>query len=323
MKHILNTHGLGLSIPVFLAAFLMLSSNGNAQDSAAATTEKNQPVKQKPVKNTFESVWIIDNQTVMVPVKGTFEMNISHRFGEVTNGSEDLWGLYASANMRLGVSYAPIKNLFLGTGITKTKMLWDGSAKYAIIRQTKGQYPVSITYYGNIAYDTRKDPNKSLFKYNTQRLSFFNELIVARKVTDRFSVQAALSLSHQNSVNGFYTKNDSTGKDVFKKMDFDHLAVSVSARYKITQGTAFLVNYDQPITKHNTGNPDPNLSFGFEFNTSGHAFQIFLGNYTLLNPQQNNLYNTNSPFAYTKTDGTAVKGGQFHLGFNITRLWNF
>lgn len=33
----------------------------------------------KPVKNTFESIWAIDQQTVLVPVKGTFEMDFQHR----------------------------------------------------------------------------------------------------------------------------------------------------------------------------------------------------------------------------------------------------
>jgi hypothetical protein len=34
------------------------------EDSSATSTEKPAPKKPKPVKNTFESIWIIDNQTV-------------------------------------------------------------------------------------------------------------------------------------------------------------------------------------------------------------------------------------------------------------------
>ncbi len=98
---------------------------------------------------------------------------------------------------------------------------------------------------------------------------------------------------------------------------------SVCAMYKLTDVTAILVEYDQPLTRFPANNPNPNLSFGFEFNTSGHTFQLFAGNYSLLNPQQNSLYNTNNPFGFKQTDGTKVKGGQFMIGFNITRLWNF
>ncbi|MGZ5191897.1 MAG: DUF5777 family beta-barrel protein, partial [Flavisolibacter sp.] len=43
-----------------------------------------------------------------------------------------------------------------------------------------------------------------------------------------------------------------------------------------------------------------------------HAFQLFLGNYSLLSPQRNNLYNSNN-----------YKDSEFLIGFNITRLWNY
>ncbi|MEP7232509.1 MAG: DUF5777 family beta-barrel protein [Ginsengibacter sp.] len=321
---------LKINIPKQLFAFSLCvagcmflpEANIYAQDSAAVE-EPVAKAKAKPVKNTFKSIWIIDNQTVMVPYKGSFEMDIMHRFGTVKNGYQDFWGFFAPSNIRLGVTYAPVNNLNLGIGITKNKMLWDGSAKYAIIKQTKGVYPVSVTYYGNMAYDTRKDADKSLFKYQSQRMSFFNQLIIARKVTEKLSIQVAPSVSHQNSVDGYYTKNDSTGKDVFKKMEFDHFAVAVSARYKLTEVTSLMMNYDQPLTKHATNNPHPNVAFGVEFNTSGHAFQLFVGNFYLLNPQQNNLFNTNNPFGYKDDAGKKVEGGQFLIGFNITRLWSY
>jgi hypothetical protein len=311
-------------LPVCLASFLtLLQSTVNAQDSTAAVNEIPDPGKVKPVKNTFQSVWIIDNQTVTVPIKGTFEMDIQHRFGTVQKGYEDFWGFFAPSNIRLGFSYVPVNKLNIGLGITKRNMLWDLSAKYSIITQTPHKYPVSVSYYANMAYDTRKDKDKSIFVYRSQRLSFFHQLIIARKVTNKLSVQVAPSLSHQNSVNGYYTKNDSTGTAIYKEMKFDHFAIAFSARYKLTNVMAVTVNYDQPLTKHADHNPSPNLSFGIEMNTSSHAFQVFLGNYYNLNPQQNNLYNTYAPFGYTNYDGTKVKGGQFVIGFNITRLWNY
>lgn len=319
-----------------LSSLLLPRVNVHAQDTTvvaeteskvlAEKTDTETPTgspKSKPVKNTFQSVWLIDNQTTLVPVKGTLEMDIMHRFGTVNNGYPDFWGFFAPSNIRLGVSYVPINRLNIGIGITKSNMLWDGSAKYSLFTQTKGKYPVSVSWYSNIAYDTRKDKDKSIFKYRSQRLSFFHQLLIARKVTNKLSLQVAPSISYQNSVNGYLTKNDSTGKTIFKEMKHTHLAVAISGKYKLTNVTSLMINYDQPVTKHATNNPSPNLSFGIEFNTGGHSFQLFLGNYFFLNPQRNNLYNHNSPFGYTKTDGTKVKGGQFLIGFNITRLWNY
>jgi Membrane bound beta barrel domain (DUF5777) len=320
------------SLKRYVAFFLCLSScvllhtaTAYAQDSTGE--EKPAPVKMKPVKNTFQSIWIIDNQTVLVPVKGTLEMDIMHRFGTVEKGYEDFWGFFAPSNIRLAMGYAPVNKLFVGFGITKEHKLWDANLKYSIITQTPKKYPVSVTYYGNIAFDTRKKPviyDNSEIKHPSDRISAFHQLIIARKITNKLSVQIAPSLSHQNAVAGYYTKNDSTGKEIFKTMKHDHFAIALSARMKLTNVTSLMLNYDQPITKHPTNNPNPNLSFGVEFNTSSHSFQLFVGNYFNLNQQRNNLYNNNSPFEYTdEATGKKVKGGMFLIGFNITRLWNY
>jgi hypothetical protein len=328
MKRIIYKSKRPLILYSYLIALLLLANNTSfAQDDSAQTvtqTEAPTAVKHKPVKNTFRSVWIIDDQTVMVPIKGTFEADIQHRFGSVENGVKDLFGLYASANMRIGLSYAPVNNLSLGFGATRNNgnMLLDGSAKYAIIKQTKEKYPVSITYYGNIGYTTKEDPAHFLYNYQSQRWSFFNELIIARKVTDKFSVQVAAGIAHQNSVPGYYAQKD-TVTFVYKEQKFDLFTASVSARYVLSEVTSIIVDYNQPLTRFPTDNPHPNLAFGFEFNTSGHTFQLFVGNYSLLNPQQNSLYNTNNPFGFKQSDGTKVKGGQYLIGFNITRVWNY
>ena len=322
---------LNINIPILrfkffvglVSCLLLLQSTLRAQDSTAVAQKTVAPAKVKPVKNTFQSIWIIDNQTVLVPAKGTFEMDIMHRFGTINNGYQDFWGFFAPSNIRLWAGYAPIDKLYLGIGITKLNLLWDASAKYSFFTQTPEKYPVSLTYYGNMAFDTRSDPDGSIFKYSSQRVSFFNQLIIARKFSDKFSLQIAPSISHQNSTPGYYTKNDSTGTATYQEMKFDHFAIAVSGRYKITNVTALTINYDQPLTKHPDNNPNPNLSFGVEFTTSNHSFQLFFTNFSMLSPQANNLYNKNTPFAYTDAQGNRVQGGQFLIGFNITRLWNF
>jgi hypothetical protein len=312
-----------LAVCLVSCLFLFQTSNLYAQDSTGVAKEPATPIKAKPVKDTFDGNWIIDDQTVMVPVKGTFEFDIQHRFGSVGNGYQDLDGLFAPANIRLGMNYAPINNLDIGIGLSKTDLLWDGNAKYAILRQTKGQSPVSITYYGDLAYNTTFDPDHSNFPHTTDRLASFNEVIIARKFTDKFSLQVAPTLSHQNSVNGYYSQIDSAGSKVFEEMKHDQFGLAVAGRYKITEGMSIIVDYDQPLTAEPTNNPHPNVAFGLEFTTSGHTFQVFMGNYTYLNPQYNSFFNQNNPFPYTDANGTKVKGGQFCIGFNISRLWNF
>lgn len=312
---------ISFSVSLIVCLFFINIVSKAQNDTTDATPVAKVHAKVKPVKNTFQSVWLIDNQTVLVPVKGTVEMDIMHRFGVVNNGYKDFWGFFAPSNIRLGVSYSPINKLFVGVGITKSNLLWDANAKYSIITQTKGVYPVSISYYTNVGYDTRKDEDKSIFSHSTDRFSFFNQLLIARKVSEKLSLQVAPSLSHQNAVSGFYTKNDSTGNEVFKNMKNNHFSVALSGRLKVSQSTSLICNYEQPITKHATNNPNPNISFGVELGTSGHCFQLFFTNYYLLSPQRNSLYNTNNPLGYTKDEkGTKVTGSKFLIGFNITRI---
>src|SRR4029077_545500 len=185
----------------------------------------------------------------------------------------------------------------------------------------KGKYPVSVSYYVNASFNTKKDPDHEIYRYNSDRWAFFHQILIARKINNKLSIQVAPSLSHHNVVNGYYTKlNDSTLK-INPSMKFDHFAIAFSARYKLTAVTSLMINYDQPISEHATNNPNPSLSFGFEFNTSSHSFQLFFTNFYYLNPAVNNLYNRNNPFGYTDhstndpntpaDESTKVSGGKF------------
>jgi hypothetical protein len=314
MKNSIIKHRIFKAVLIPLCLFAVIGF-GYGQDSTATAPESTEapaaPVK-KPVKNTFESIWIVDNQTVMVPIKGTFEVDFMHRFGTIDGGYQNFFGLFGGINIRLGFNYVPKENLLLGVSFTEYNLTWDGYAKYALIKQTQdGSIPVSATYFGDVSVDTKKEGDYPNF---SDRLMFFNQLIIARKISDRFSVQVAPSLTHVNLVQGFYPGDTTAdGKSVLKKeMHHDHFAIAFSGKMKLSNTLNLLLNYDQPITKHMTNNPHPNLSAALEVNTSAHTFQVTVGNYQYITPQRNNYYNRND---YTE--------GQWLIGFNMTRLWNF
>jgi Membrane bound beta barrel domain (DUF5777) len=290
-----------LALLSFLIVFAGFTVNAQEGDSTVQTISIKSRGLQR-VGNTFESIWLIDNQTVTVPLKNVVEFDILHRFGTVKNGYKDFLGLYAPSNMRLGLGYTPINNLMVGVGFTKDRLLWDFNAKYALLKQNNKGMPVSVTYFGNIAVDTREESN---FMYNVDRFSYFHQIMVARKVSRDFSIQASLSLSHFNNVEGYV----SSSSEIKGKMKNSHLAFGLMGRYKISDAFSFIGNYDQPLTQHPLNNPNPNLSAGIEIATPLHAFQVFLGNYKWMVPQYNNMYNNNN---YQK--------GAFLIGFNITRL---
>ena len=165
--------------------------------------------------------------------------------------------------------------------------------------------PLSITYYGNVAIDTR-DGDK--FENSSDRMSYFHQVIIAWKISEKLSIQVAPSLSHYHAVEEFLNPD----LEIVGLMDNDHFAISVGGRFKIKDQMALIANYDQPISEHLTNNPHPNLSFGIEMTAIAHAFQIFVSNYKSIIPQKNNVFNAND-----------FEDGDFLIGFNITRLWSF
>jgi hypothetical protein len=309
MKKIISYQSMMRSLQYLLLGIVVMlgSTHLIAQDSISS----NAPVVKKKsfVKNTFEGNHIIDNQTVIVPIKGTFEFDIQHRFGTFEHGWKDLGGLFANANMLLGFSYVPINDLQIGFGATNDRMQTVGTLKYALLKQTKDNAtPVSVTLFGNAVMDTRAK-NSSLPIVNVQdRFSYFSQLIIAKKINEKISLQVAPSFSYYNNVEAFYTD----ANVIQPKTNNGHLSISAAGRYKLTDGMSIIANYDQPITQHPMNNPNPNIAIGLDMKTSGHDFQIFLGNYGYVLPQTNNMFNHND---FTKS--------QFLIGFNISRLWNF
>lgn len=283
-------------------------------------------VKDYPVNATFESGYLIDAQTVIVPEKKTLEMVIQHKFGTIDQGSTNLWGIYGSSNIRIGLNYVPVKNLEIGAGIIKRYMTTDLDAKWTLLKQTrKNTIPVSVALYGNVGIDGRNSKDLAdtvsvaspVGKVNSfgfsDRLSYFSQLIVARKFNPWLSLQGGVSFSHYNLVHY---------QAVGKPYEHDKVGLHLNGRIKVSPQGSIVFNYDAPlkikkISEQNGWTSQypaskPNLAFGYEVSTGSHAFQIYMASTTSLLPQENMMWNQNE---------MNTKG--FAIGFTITRLWAF
>jgi hypothetical protein len=303
-------------LPVVLLLLVCCSSGLRAEGSAASDTSAATPKHQgklmekframKPVKFTFDDNLILDNQSVMVPKAQGFEFELQHRFGVVTNGYKDFLGIFNAANVRVGMNYTPCTNLQIGFGFNKYNLTWDFDAKYALMKQSeagKGIWPLSITAFGNAAVDTRSKDN---FVRGLDRMSYFGEIMIARKFTKHLSIQISGNISYFNNVPG-YVNVDGGVSPLMKNANF---SVAAMGRYKFNDKIGILLEYNQPLTQNPSNNPHPNLGIGVEFSTGNHDFQITFSNYGSIIPQVDNTYNQND---YQK--------GAFCLGFNMSRLW--
>ena len=282
------------TLVVLLALFLYGTVFAQEEKPAADTSST-------PVRFTFGTAILIDNQTVATPYKGGLEFEIHHRFSQIRN-YHDLFGIYGSANTRLGLNYGITDRIMVGIGSTKDYKLQDIQWKYLILRQTENnRMPVSLSYYGNFVIDLEP---KSQFgpaeSYrNIHRLSYFTQFILARKFSERISVQVAPSLTYYNLV-PVYT--DTTG---YKNLN---IGLSAGARINVVGAHSVILEYDQLLTHQDISvQPKPNLAFGWEINTATHTFQVFATNYSQIINQRNLVFNT-SDFAH----------GGYMIGFNIT-----
>jgi len=286
------------TISLLIAALLVL-----APVWAQETEEKE---KDTPVSSPWEHGILIDDQTTLVPYKNTLEFIIQHKFGPMTNGFSDLFGIMApGANVRLALNYVILDNVMVGYGLTKENMTSDFSAKWAVLQQTeRNRIPLALTVYGNLGLDGRPEEELGEEYTFTSRFSYFGQVIVGRKFTKWLTVQLNASFTHYNIVPENY--------------DHDKIAFGGAARMKFSPQSSFIVTYNDPLNSASLSKPEnpvlpkPNLAFGWEISTFTHVFQIYVGTAKGLLPQANVAFNQND---WTK--------GDLMFGFTINRLWGF
>ena len=270
-------------------------------------------IVERPARPAFESASLIDNATNVLFPKNTLEVVMQHRFGRIEE-KNSLAGIYgANSNIRIALAYSIFDWVSVGYGITQENRTSDFSLKVGLVKQTRsGSTPISICYYGNIAIDGRSfdtkypngdfippDADNGPFLKQQDRYSYFHQLVFAKRFSSDISFQIAPSLSHFNAVN--------------YGGEHDRFAIAFGGRFKVSPQTALIYDISAPITQFDNNKYNvTGFSFGAEFSTSAHTFQIFLTNFNGILPQYNYMKNTNNFF-----DGGA------RIGFNITRNYNF
>ncbi|MCK5134397.1 MAG: hypothetical protein KAR19_01315 [Bacteroidales bacterium] len=248
----------------------------------------------RPIRPPFETVTLIDNQTTVNLEKGAFLLEIQHRFSQIKEIA-DLFGIYGSANTRLGLGYGVTDKIQLGFGTTRDYMLQDLEWKYSILTQTRsGRIPVSLSYYGNTVLDARDSkyfgPEED-YKF-IYRLSYLNQLIVSRNFGGWGSFMLAPTFVYYNAVKEGYNNANAS--------------IYFGGRIQVLGMNSIVFEYDQPLLM-----PDeeiyPNMALGIEVGTSTHAFRVFVSNYNAIVKNRSIAFNGNNPF-----------DGDFQFGFNIS-----
>ncbi len=249
---------------------------------------------------TFKTNRVVNGHSIETVAKNEFDFKISHRFGFLSGGPYDMFGL-DQATMRIGGDYGITDNLNVGLGRSTVDKTYDGFIKYKFLKQSTGlkTMPLTATWISHMGITTLKWPQPNRENYFSSRLHYTHQLLIARKFTEGLSIQLSPTLVHKNIVDSTKFKNDI-------------LSLGVGVRQKLTKRTTLNVEYYYVLPNQLEEDKTNVLSVGFDIETGGHVFQLF-------------FTNSSGPFEKAFITDTKAKwlDGNIRFGFNIARVFDF
>jgi len=247
---------------------------------------------------TFKTTRVVSGHSVENPANGVLLFMISHNFGKINSGGYEFFGLDHST-IRIGLEYGLTNFLSVGVGRSSFEKTYDGFLKAKVLRQSKGarNMPVSLTLFTSMDLNSMKWQYPERKNYFSSRLSFVNQVLIARKFSNSFSLQITPTFIHRNLV--------ATASE-----DNDTYAAGIGGRYKITQRVSFNAEYFYILPGSVADNSENPLSVGFDIETGGHVFQLHFSNAQPMFDRG----------LITKTTGK-WQNGDIYFGFNISRVF--
>ncbi len=257
---------------------------------------------QEYVRRTFKDTRVINTHTVETIQARKLDIRIGHRFGDLKGGWQSFYGLESAQDILMGADYGITDNLNIGLHRTKgagpLNRLLNTTAKYRFLQQSN-KTPITATALGVWSISTmQRDETNEFVLNNFQKFShrfiFAGQILIAKKFSDRFSLQLFPSYVHRNIV-GFDEPNGT-------------LSFGIVTRYQITKVLGIITDLVLPIGNDNT---NAALGIGLEIDTGGHVFQV---NFT----NARGIMETD----YIPNTTTSWGDGEVRLGFTISRVFN-
>jgi len=283
---------------VLFIVFLIISATCSAQeDLESILNDETQEINTK-VSATFKGTRIINGHSVETRKKSNFEFLISHRFGRINSGADELFGLDDS-NIRFGFEYALTDNLSIAIGRSSFEKTYDAYVKYKLINQRIGKkpFPFSLTYFGSATEKTIKDYDPNDKPTFVNRLTYTSQLLIAKKINPSFSFQITPTYIHFNSVR--------TTKD-----DNNIYAIGLGSRMKLSKRISLNAEYFYNTNQFQSRDIRNSLALGIDIETGGHVFQLIFSNSRSMIEKG----------FIAETTGNFFKG-DIHFGFNISRAF--
>jgi hypothetical protein len=285
---------MNLSKIAFSLFFLFFFIIANAQDDLFKELDTDTISKKEIETAAFKGLQICNMQSTKMTSKGEWYMLVSHRFGDLTNGFDNFFGL-DDANTKIGGIYGVTNWLSLGASRHTLDKVYELTAKYKLANQIKEGFPLTIVGYNTMDINSKLE--KAVFpglEFNN-RLDFSTQLLVSRKFSDSFSLELNPIYIHKNLYEeGLEQKNE--------------FFVGSGARYKIAKRMSINLEYAARLSNCSTfENP---LTLGLDIETGGHVFQMVFSNSQAMSDVA----------VFSRPTGDWA-GGPIYFGFNLYRVF--
>ena len=282
---------------IFLTLFLILASLQLSSQDLLDILELEAPVTENIVSATFKGTRIVNGHSIENRKNAELEFIISHRFGRINTGFEELFGL-DQANIRFALEYGLTDDLTAGLGRSSFEKTYDGYLKYSLLKQKTGAnaFPFAVSLFGSIAAKSQKAiaGNERTF---AESLFYVGQVLIAKKVNSSLSIQVTPTYVHRNLA-------------TIAADPHDIFALGFGTRVKLSKRVSLNAEYYQQFQKLTSVNARNSLAFGVDIETGGHVFQIILSNAITMVEKS----------FITETTGNFF-GGDIHLGFNLSRTF--
>ena len=286
---------LKITFSVFL---LLLFGLANAQDDLMNELNATKSDQKEITSAAFKGLQVANMQSTKLPAKGEFYFLVSHRFGDLTNGANNFFGLDAAYTKLAGI-YGVANWLSLGVSRQTYQKTFEFAAKYKLANQEDGGFPFTIVGYNTM--DIRSDLKTDLYpdlKFS-DRLAYTTQLIVSKKINNSLSVLVNPILVHKNLYDELTEQKNTylLGAGARCKLS-KRLSLNLDYAARLNLPEAYDYTYHNPIT------------LGLDIETGGHVFQLVLSNSQTMND-----------VAYYTTASGITQGKGIFFGFNMYRVF--
>lgn len=266
----------------------------SAQDDLLYQLDAEKPAEKEIEMAAFKGLQICNMQSTKLTSKGEWYMIVSHRFGDLTNGFDNFFGL-DDANTEIGGIYGVTNWLSLGASRHTLDKVYELTAKYKLANQVKEGFPVTIVGYNTMDINSKLEKAVYPGIEFKDRLAFTTQLLVSRKFSESFSLQLNPIYIHKN----LYESGIEQDNEFF---------IGSGARYKIAKRMSINLEYAARLSDCSIyENP---LTVGLDIETGGHVFQLVFSNSQAMNDVA----------VFSRPNGDWA-GGPIYFGFNLYRVF--